>query len=74
MVVWEGQVDVRVSRVNPIDCSIIEYEFCALKRGSCFNVYNSFIRDKVSLLDYYAASTNNQIYFIDIKDLRALAK
>ena len=58
----EGQVQVRSS----------DYWIGNLNKGSCFNVYRPFNKDKPAKINYYSNSQNCKIMFIPINDLEQL--
>jgi len=62
MIVMEGQVQVRSS----------DYWIGNLNKGSCFNVYRPFNKDKPAKINYYSNSENCQIVFLPINDLVSL--
>lgn len=72
MIIWEGEVQVRVERVDPDTGKPQSYWFDTLEKGACLSVYTCFGNSK-SLVNLYAASVCT-IQFIKTKDLEDLGK
>ena len=73
MILWDGLIQVRVERVNPSTGEVQSYWLDTLEKGACISVFNCF-SNKKSLVNFYAASPNCRIDFIEASDLENLGK
>ena len=73
-ILWEGSIQVRVSRVDPETGRTIDLWMDTIDKGACFSVYTAFCEERTSLVDFYANSSKCVVYQIDSKDLIDLAK
>ena len=73
MILWEGTIQARVRRFDPETNEMKDYWFDTLEKGVSMQVYNSFMTDKTSLLDFYSSSSPCRIYYIDHKELIKLS-
>lgn len=74
LILWEGEVQVRVSRKDPFSNEVVDIWLDNLKKGTCIEVYNCFQDENTPLVDYYANSKPAVLYFVDVADLEARAK
>ena len=72
MIVWEGIVQVRVERRDPVTDEISSYWLDTLEKGACISVFRCFGNTK-SLVNFYAGSKKVIIDFIRAEDLEQLA-
>jgi hypothetical protein len=56
LIIKKGQVQVRISRMDPETGERQEYWMANLKEGSCINAYNCFQKDKESFFSFYILS------------------
>lgn len=68
-IVWEGDVQVRVSRRDPSKLTQRDIWFDNLEKGTCFEVFNAIDDNSQTLLDYVANSRFTVLYKIDRDDL-----
>lgn len=68
MIVWEGNVQVRVERRNPDTNQVTSYWLDTLEKGACISVFKCFDNSK-SLVNYYASSKKVIIEFISAEEL-----
>jgi hypothetical protein len=73
MIIWEGQVQVRVELVNQKTKKLKSYWFDTLDKGACISVFSCF-SDFKSLINLYASSPHCIIQFIKAKDLEKLGQ
>lgn len=66
LILWEGNVQVRVTRQDPILETTVDIWFDNLSRGACIDVYNAIDPDRQTLVDYYANSKHCIVYKIDV--------
>lgn len=64
MIVWEGSIQVRVERRNPVNREIESYWLDTLEKGSCISVFRCFDNSR-SLVNYYASSKKVAVDFIN---------
>lgn len=72
--IWDGAVEVRVTRTDPDTQKTKSIWFENLQRGACLNVYAAFTDEMSSLVDFYALTKYCIILKINIKDLNKLSK
>ena len=73
-IIWDGAVEVRVSRTDPETQEHQSVWFENLSRGACINVYAAFTDKMTSLVDFYALTKKTIICKISVGDLYNLAK
>ena len=69
MILWEGTIQVRVSRSDPETDEYQDLWLDNLEKGACLAVYTSFIHRQTSLVNFIASSKNVVVYQIDVNDL-----
>ena len=73
-ILWEGEIQVRVIHLEKDNNSETDLWFDNLKKGACFEVYNSLDDTNTSLVNYFACSRHVSVYKLDIKDLEEASK
>ena len=73
MIIWQGEVQVRIERTNPTTGIHESYWFDTLQKGTCLSVFNCFTSNSKSVINLYAA-TPCTILFIKASDLEDLGK
>jgi len=69
MILWEGSIQVRVSRIDPYTHISDDYWLDNLDKGTCIAVYTAFIPWITSLVNFFASSKSCVILEIDVKEL-----
>ena len=72
-VIWDGVVEVRVTRTDPDTGVQKSMWFENLSRGACLNVYSAFTEKMTSLVDFFALTKFCIIKRISVKDIKKLA-
>lgn len=73
MIVWEGSIQARVERRNPVTREIESYWLDTLEKGACISVFRCFDNSR-SLVNYYASSKKVAVDFISANDLEDMAR
>lgn len=73
MILWEGTIQVRVSRKDPDSNHIEDFWLDNLEKGAQIAVYSSFIERQTPLVNFYASSKNCVVLQIDVKELIELS-
>ena len=74
IIVWNGTLQMRVSRFDPDTNVSSDFWIGNIHKGACIDVYNCFQVRHTSLVKYVVSSRFCTVQLISLQDLRDLAK